>query len=146
MAKKAITISPKHGLNPTLGVCFFCGEDTGELALCGRVRDGKDNDKEMPMRTVLSYQPCDKCVQKFSSGVLLIAVQPRPIDGRPEITIRDGVHLYPTGDHIVLKAKAASRLAGQTIQPGQSMLIEQEALEKLMAQIDGSDNNTENEN
>ena len=32
-----ILLSPKYGVNPTMPVCFWCGEDRGEIALLGRI-------------------------------------------------------------------------------------------------------------
>lgn len=34
-----IEISPKHGLNPTIPVCFWCGKEKNEIALLGRIRE-----------------------------------------------------------------------------------------------------------
>ena len=35
---KGIEISPKHGVNPTIPICFWFGEEKGEIVLLGRVR------------------------------------------------------------------------------------------------------------
>ena len=32
-----IILSPKYGVNPTIPVCFWCGEQKPEIALMGRV-------------------------------------------------------------------------------------------------------------
>lgn len=52
----SIRLHPEHGLNPTLCTCFWCGEDTGEIALLGATYNG-----EAPMHMVLNYEPCAAC-------------------------------------------------------------------------------------
>ena len=32
MSKDDIKLSPKHGLNPTMPVCFWCGKEKNEVA------------------------------------------------------------------------------------------------------------------
>ena len=60
-----ILLSPKHGLNPTIPICFWCGEEKNEIALMGRIGDArKGEDFEAPMHAVLDYEPCDKCREK----------------------------------------------------------------------------------
>lgn len=93
--KDGIKLSPEHGVNPTMGVCFFCREDNGEIALLGKL----EGDAEAPKRMVLHYQPCDKCKEKFKDYVLCIeAIE------NPEIT-RMPIQgdLYPTGRWVCLK-------------------------------------------
>ena len=46
---KGIQVSPKHGLNPTIPVCFWCGKERGEVALLGRL----PGDAEAPKNVVL---------------------------------------------------------------------------------------------
>ena len=54
---KSIKISPKHGLNPSISTCFWCGKDKNEIILAGRIKD----DAEMPMHAVFDYEPCVEC-------------------------------------------------------------------------------------
>ena len=51
----SITLSEKHGLNPSIIKCFVCGEDVG-IALMGRLKD----DAEAP-RECMTGELCDKC-------------------------------------------------------------------------------------
>lgn len=51
----SITLSEKHGLNPSIIKCFVCGEDVG-IALVGRLKD----DAEAP-RECMTGELCDKC-------------------------------------------------------------------------------------
>ena len=94
--RKGIPISEKYGVNPTLGVCFWCGEHTGEIALLGKL----PNDAEAPKETVLNYEPCKECEETFNKGVLIIEVEPST--NTPPI--RD--NYSPTGRHVVVKAEA----------------------------------------
>lgn len=59
---RSIRISEKHGANPTIPICFFCGEDKNEVALLGKL----SGDKEAPMRMWINgdYEPCDECKKK----------------------------------------------------------------------------------
>ena len=54
---RSIRISEKHGVNPTIPICFYCGEDKNEVALLGKLH----GDKEAPMRMWINgdYEPDD---------------------------------------------------------------------------------------
>lgn len=58
-----VTLSPKYGFNPSINVCFFCGEDKGELILPGRL----EGDAEAPHRAVYNYEPCEKCKKQMKN-------------------------------------------------------------------------------
>lgn len=139
---KGIEISPKHGLNPTISVCFFCGEDKNEIALMGRVRERdprtgravKGSDVEIPMRMVLDYEPCDCCKEKFSTGVLLMGVTTRTTDGRPAIQRQpDGTYLYPSGSYAVITPEAASKCFDMDLEAGGKLFLDQSVLEQLLS-------------
>ena len=137
---KGIEISPKHGVNATIPVCFFCGKDKNMIAMLGRVRERDPHtgravpgsDLEVPMKMVLDYEPCEECASKFKQGVLMIGVTKHAPDSRPAINGH-----YPTGGHCVMKAEAFNRVFndGEEIQhDGDSVLIDQSVLEDLMKQ------------
>ena len=44
MSNAGIKLSPKHGLNPTIPVCFWCGEERNEVALLGHIGDGRKHE------------------------------------------------------------------------------------------------------
>jgi hypothetical protein len=69
---KSIRISEKHGVNPTLGICMYCGEETGEIALLGCL----PGDKEAPRQSILSIKPCQKCIDRLTqeSKIILVAM------------------------------------------------------------------------
>lgn len=99
----SIKLSPKHGLNPCIPVCFFCGEEKKEIALLGHIGDKrKGEDFEAPMKAVLDYEPCEKCREQFARGVLLIEVTTSPeYMGMPI-----SENAYPTGRYVVVKPEA----------------------------------------
>ena len=53
-----IRLHKKYGLNPTLSTCFYCGKETGEIALLGAAYDG-----EAPMHLCTSLEPCPAGLQ-----------------------------------------------------------------------------------
>lgn len=131
-----IEISPKHGLNPTIPVCFWCGKEKNEIALLGRIREKttnrfganvtkRDSDLEAPRRMVLDYEPCDECKKWWDSGVAVIEVQETPINpDQPEI--QKG--LYPTSRFAVLTVEGADSVFPQHApwSKGQKVLVDRE--------------------
>lgn len=111
---KGIEISPKHGLNPTIPVCFWCGKDKNEIAILGRIREKDKNDRpvrgsdvEAPRKMVLDYEPCDECLALWGQGVAVLEVQETPVQpGQPEI--QKG--LYPTGRFAVITVEGANNV------------------------------------
>lgn len=97
MAKGDIRLSPKHGVNPSLGVCFVCNEESGEIILPGRMR----GDQQAPHRGVWHKEPCPKCIEWMKKGVILISVK----DGEP-----DHDNPYRTGGWCVIKDEAIERM------------------------------------
>lgn len=79
-----ITLSPKHGLNPTMGQCYLCGEASGEIAMLGRYKERNakgeviNYDAEAPRRMVLNKQPCPKCKEYMQQGIILIGCTSEP--------------------------------------------------------------------
>ena len=69
MNKDSIKLSEKHGVNPSLTVCFWCGEHTG-IALLVRL----PGDKEAPKEIIADYEPCDKCKEQWNKGIPIIEV------------------------------------------------------------------------
>lgn len=120
--KDSITLSEKHGVNPTLAVCFFCGENTGEIALLGRLK----GDKEAPMRMIVNYEPCEACKAKFNEGVLVVEVVPEQEADTPPIT--EGYS--PTGRYVVLREEATSDL-----KKGDKRLMLQNEFEQMFGSI-----------
>ena len=100
---KGIKISPKHGLNPTIPVCFWCGKQKNEIALMGRMKD----DIEAPKNMVLNYVPCEECQNHMAMGVAVLEASDHPnTEGQPPM--QKGV--YPTSRFVVVTTECADRV------------------------------------
>lgn len=100
---KGIKISPKHGLNPTIPVCFWCGKQKNEIALMGRMTD----DIEAPKNMVLDYVPCEECQSHMAMGVAVLEASDHPnTEGQPPM--QKGV--YPTSRFVVVTTDCANRV------------------------------------
>jgi hypothetical protein len=79
----SIRVSPKHGINPSLGVCFICGKDDGTIVLPGVMHRKDDrgvvieHDVEAPHRACWSREPCPNCKGLMQEGIILISVDPK---------------------------------------------------------------------
>lgn len=134
---KGIPLSPKHGVNPCMRVCFWCGEVDG-IALMGRIqrkdphtgRAIRGSDEEAPKQAVLDYDPCPKCRENWNIGIVCLeAVTEQPMDNRPPI--QEGV--YPTGRYVVIKEEAAERVFPEYpgLKKGSPILIEKPVFEHM---------------
>lgn len=84
----SIKLSPKHGINPSLEVCFYCGADIG-VALLGKL----PNDAEAPRKICTSYEPCEDCKKSFKDKVILLECnQGEKPTGRYWLVIKDSVN------------------------------------------------------
>lgn len=88
---RKIRLSQKHGLNPCISQCLFCGGDKNEIAVLGALAD----DKEAPRKAVLDYEPCEACKSNFAAGIAILESE----DGRT-----------PTGAYVVITEDATRRL------------------------------------
>ena len=109
--KGDIRLSPKHGLNPSLGVCFWCGEDDGTILLLG-MRGGYD--LPAPPRCIAGYAPCPKCIENRKLGITLIEVDQGPTSKSGKLPPLNGPNaginaVYPTGRWCVLKETAIAK-------------------------------------
>lgn len=125
---KSIRISPKHGLNPTIPVCFFCGKPKNELVLMGKLK----GDAEAPKNVCLDYEPCDACKAMFEGNILLMGVMTTPNGDQPPI--QD--NLYPTGSYVVITREATERVfqeeVAKTILEKGKAFLEEPALQDLI--------------
>ena len=104
--KDSIRISEKHGVNPAMTQCFWCGELKNELVLFGRVK----NDLKAPRVVMFNYSPCDKCQEGFDQGITVIEASSEPTH-KNQAVIQEGC--YPTGRLVVIKEEAAERMFGE---------------------------------
>lgn len=63
----SIRLHRQHGLNPTIPICFFCGEDRNEIVFLGASHKGR-----APMRAFIDLEPCPGCKEKMKQGITLI--------------------------------------------------------------------------
>lgn len=122
-----IKLSAKHGVNPSLEVCFWCGKDVG-VALLGKLK----GDAEAPKRIVLGLQPCDDCKRKFAEGIRIVEVSE---DGsmygdNPAFAIKaaGGMTVYPTGRWALMPPEAI-----KDGKAGSTRLADKETMEAILA-------------
>lgn len=98
----SIKLSPKHGLNTFIPICFWCGQEKSMLCIPGRIDKA---DSKAPKNMIVDYEPCDKCKELFSHGIHLIGCtkEPRFKNMKP-LAIVDNQSWYPTGTHAVVPA------------------------------------------
>ena len=95
---RGIKVSEKHGLNPCIPICFWCGNEKNEVALLGKLT----GDREAPMSAVLDYEPCPDCKSIMDQGIVIIEAE--PTSSRANIPAFHGS--YPTGRWVVVKRDA----------------------------------------
>jgi hypothetical protein len=91
-----VLLSPKHGVNPSLDLCYYCLETKG-IALLGHIKD----DAEAPRQGIFDRVPCDKCADLMRQGVMCISVR----DGETDME-----NPYRTGKIAVIKDEAIERM------------------------------------
>lgn len=65
----SIPVTKESGLNPTMGICYFCGEPDGSIALLGANFKG-----EAPKYMVLGIEPCPKCAEEHKGKIFIVGV------------------------------------------------------------------------
>lgn len=125
---KGIRISPKHGLNPTIPVCFWCGKEKNEIALMGVVRSGNDEDFKMPMYAVVDYEPCEECARNMELGFTVIEATRGP-NAVTNMEIQKGI--YPTGRFVVI-SQGAAELLFREMDRLNKCFVDVEAFEKIL--------------
>jgi hypothetical protein len=66
----SIRLHPKHGVNPTIPICRWCGKERNEVAMLGAAYRG-----EAPRSMVIDNEPCDACKERWSGNVVLFEVR-----------------------------------------------------------------------
>lgn len=99
-----IRLSKKHGVNPSVEVCFWCGEPMG-VALLGKLK----GDVEAPREICTGYEMCDKCKEHNKTMIHMIEASTTPLrEGQPPINKESNV--YPTGRNFWIKDEALKRI------------------------------------
>lgn len=104
----SIRLHRQHGVNPTVGVCLFCGKDDGTVALLGASYRG-----QAPSRMIVSPEPCATCKGRMAQGIAIIEACRSPREGA--IQVSEGV--YVTGRWMVVRESAAERVFDPTVLP-----------------------------
>ena len=136
---KGITLSPKHGVNPSMDLCFWCGQPKG-IILCGRMHEKKGDrtDVEAPKGMVMNLEPCDKCKENFNLGVQIVEVNDDGSKFHNDLTFairaEDNKVKWPTGRFVVMKAESIK--GGK---PGMRMLCDPGLMDKIFAAQDARD-------
>lgn len=102
-----VTLHPKYGLNPTLAICFWCGEDTGDIVLLGAAAKRVTGSDEAPHRTCMGLEPCDKCKANMAKGITLIEASESPTR---ECNTKMNDRAYVSGRWCVITEDAARRM------------------------------------
>ena len=92
-----IRLSEKHGLNASMGICYYCGKEDGTIVLPGKLR----GDVEAPRSAVWTKQPCPACEDLMRQGVMFISVK----DGE-----QGNENPYRTGNMAVVRDSAVQNL------------------------------------
>ena len=102
---RGIKVSEKHGINPTIPICFWCGEDKNEIVLLEKL----PGDVEAPMHMWIpgDYEPCEKCAELRKQGIDIVEVNEKPVIGEPQ---QPYYGYFPTGRHFIIKDEAAKRI------------------------------------
>lgn len=94
-----VYLSPKHGLNPSLAICFVCQQDKNEIVIPGKLR----NDEQAPHKAVWDYEPCDKCKEHMEQGIIVISVDEK-------LSKNDMKNPYRTGGWCVVREDFIKRI------------------------------------
>lgn len=93
---KNITISPKHGLNPSIVVCPVCKKDTS-IAIFGRLK----GDVEAPKQ--VEGELCDECKKKYITIIEVESESNRRSTGRCAYIPKEAINIE-CKDNIALMA------------------------------------------
>lgn len=139
MARGDIRLSEKHGVNPSLGVCFWCGQDDGTILLVGKL----PGDAEAPRKMMVSYEPCPTCADQFALGIAIFECNEWGVEGQASITPKGQQPvLYPTGRLVVMREAAVERIFDDAVTEQiirkRKAYIDPEAFEALFGALPGS--------
>jgi hypothetical protein len=96
-----IKLSPQHGINPAIPVCFFCNMPKAEIILAGKL----PGDVEAPRNAVWDKQPCRRCQSIMEQAIILISID--------EKLTKDSSNPYRTGGWLAIKEEAVKRMGIQ---------------------------------
>ena len=118
MARKSITLSPKHGVNPSVTHCECCGKSIG-IAMLGQLK----GDAEAPRDIAMGF--CEDCQKVIDAdGLMIIEVR----NGE------SGPNPYRTGRIVGISKEAKNRIfkdLNQTV-----AYMEEEMFQKLFSNVE----------
>lgn len=128
----SIRLSEKHGVNPSMEICFFCNEAKG-IVLFGKLK----KDVEAPREVLINYEPCNKCKEKFKEGVIVVEVTTeQQLKNQPPIShTPNNAELYPTGAYAVIKPTAFNN----KYKAGSIVTTDKKLFQKLFKDVIGVD-------
>jgi len=112
----SIRISAQHGVNPSVGLCFFC-QEAKEVVLLGAMSPARrdalfgpghssPNDTqysaEAPHEAIYNMEPCATCDSFMRQGIILISVD-------PDQSGEDHLNPWRTGGWCVVTEDAVKR-------------------------------------
>ena len=138
-----IRLSEKHGVNPSVEVCFWCGEPMG-IALLGKLK----GDAEAPREICTGYEMCDKCKEHNKTMIHMIEASITPLHkGQP--SINKDFNAYPTGRNFWIKDEALKRIlkpeSFEETLKYRSTLLEPDVFNELLDIIQKNSENAEQE-
>lgn len=103
--KTSITLSKKHGVNPTIPICFWCQNEKNEVAMLGKL----PGDVEAPRSMWIpgDYEPCDECKKMWEGLVRIVEAYetPKLNENQPAY-----YGAYSTGRYVMVKPEAIEKI------------------------------------
>lgn len=94
---KGITLSKKHGLNPSITVCPICGKEEG-IALLGHIK----GDEEAPR--YIQGDICDDCISKLGNDkIYILAINDQGYGTKAIIIERSALNIPVKGYMTLMK-------------------------------------------
>jgi hypothetical protein len=111
----SLTLHKDFGVNPTVPLCFWCGEMKNEVAMLGNKLK-----TQAPPKMVLDYVPCEKCQDKMKLGITCMEVDSTTKLKRMPLA-REGAMsvVAPTGSWCVVNIAAMKRLISDNLKLGE---------------------------
>lgn len=92
---KGVTLSKKHGLNPSMVICPICGKEES-VAILGKLK----GDEEAPRKIIGDL--CDDCISKLGNDKIYILAIDDQEYGTKGIIIKRSALNIPVKDYMTL--------------------------------------------
>ena len=128
----SIRLSKEHGVNPTMVVCFFCGKETGEIALLGTAYKGK-----APKYMWLgSYESCKACKEHMNKGLTVFESLDTPTHNKQPAIKNGDKDTYPTGRWLVMNKDEAPKIfTGVDTTKHDKVFCDKKVMDYLIARV-----------